>query len=110
MKVNSTTIGRTLRHFLGYPGKGGLLELSAGEELPLRSELFGSDQMKQHGRTLATNHELHPGRLPDQLLSRLTENEKVLIDVCRLLTEAITADRAITPAGEWLLDNFYLIE
>ena len=26
------------------------------------------------------------------------------------MTEAVAANRQITPAGEWLLDNFYLIE
>ena len=30
--------------------------------------------------------------------------------VCDLLTAAVTANRRITPAAEWLLDNFYLIE
>ena len=34
----------------------------------------------------------------------------VLIGVRNLLTEAVKANRRITPAGEWLLDNFYLIE
>ncbi|MDK9707323.1 MAG: cyclic beta 1-2 glucan synthetase [Desulforhopalus sp.] len=80
------------------------------EEPPLRSELFNSDQMKQYGKTLANAHELSRRRLPDQLLSRLADNEVVLIGVCNLLTEAITANRLIAPAGEWLLDNFYLIE
>ncbi|MEM5787319.1 MAG: hypothetical protein AAGU11_08375, partial [Syntrophobacteraceae bacterium] len=32
------------------------------------------------------------------------------LSVHNLLTEAVKADRRITPAGEWLLDNFYLIE
>ena len=41
---------------------------------------------------------------------RLAENEGVLIGVRNLLTEAVKANRRITPAGEWLLDNFYLIE
>ena len=50
------------------------------------------------------------GTAPDRLLTRLAENEVVLIDACNLLTEALTADRRIAPAGEWLLDNFYLIE
>jgi len=27
-----------------------------------------------------------------------------------LLIDAVKTDRRITPAGEWLLDNFYLIE
>src|SRR5208283_1846978 len=36
--------------------------------------------------------------------------ERILIEACELLTEALAADRRIVPAGEWLLDNFYLIE
>ena len=50
------------------------------------------------------------GRAPDQLLTRLAENEGVLIGTSNLLTTAIKANRRIAPAGEWLLDNFYLIE
>jgi hypothetical protein len=36
----------------------------------------------------------------------LAENESVLIGACTLLTAAVTANHRITPAGEWLLDNF----
>ncbi|MGE5894337.1 MAG: hypothetical protein ACM34I_09805, partial [bacterium] len=79
-------------------------------EPPLRSELFSSDQMEQHGKTLAGLHTLSPGYAPDQLLVRLAENEGVLISVRNLLADAVKTDRRITPAGEWLLDNFYLIE
>ena len=82
----------------------------AGDEPPLRSELFSADQMEQHGKTLAASHQLSPGRARDQLLTRLAENEDVLIEVRNLLTDAVQANRRITPAGEWLLDNFYLIE
>ena len=39
-----------------------------------------------------------------------SQNEGVLLEACDLLTAAIKDDRPITPAGEWLLDNFYLIE
>ncbi len=45
-----------------------------------------------------------------RLLARLAENERVLIEVRNLLEDAVRAKRRITPAGEWLLDNFYLIE
>ncbi len=110
MKVNNAIFRKTLNNFSGYFRKKGLVEKHGTEELPLRSELFGSDQMKQHGTILAKSHELSRKRLPDQLLQRLAENETVLIDVYRLFTEAITANRLLAPAGEWLLDNFYLIE
>lgn len=79
-------------------------------EPPLRAELFSADQMEQHGKTLADSHLLSPGHAPDRLLTRLAENEGILIGVQHLLTVAIKANRRITPAGEWLLDNFYLIE
>src|SRR5437870_4688686 len=82
----------------------------ASEELPLRSELFSADQMAQHGTTLAGIHEVTAGNASEGLLKRLAENEKVLSDICNLLMVAVKARRRITPAGEWLLDNYYLIE
>ncbi len=80
------------------------------DELPLRAELFGAAQMEQHGTTLAGTHQLGEGKSRDLLLSRLADNEAVIIDTCNLLTETVSAKRQITPAAEWLLDNFYLIE
>ena len=80
------------------------------DALPLRAELFSSQQMEQHGRILANAHRLSGGRGRDHLLSRLADNEVVIIDACNQLTEAIKMGRQVTPAAEWLLDNFYLIE
>ena len=80
------------------------------EESPLRAELFSTDQMAQHGKALAAAHQLATGRAPDQLLLRLAANESVLVSVCNLLAAAVTKKRRIAPAGEWMLDNFYLIE
>ena len=80
------------------------------DEPPLRAELFSADQMEQHGVRLASTHRLTPGRVPDHLLARLGANEGVLIETCDRLTTAVAANHRITPAGEWLLDNFYLVE
>jgi cellobiose phosphorylase len=82
----------------------------AVDELPLRSELFSANQMEQHGKVLADLHQLKPGRHQDHLLARLAENERLLLEVYNLLTDDVKVDRRITPAGEWLLDNFYVIE
>ncbi len=87
-----------------------LTQQYASAEPPLRSELFSADQMERHGKTLADSHKLAPARGPDRLLSRLAENEYILLNACKLLTAAVKANRRITPAAEWLLDNFYLIE
>ena len=67
--------------------------------------------MATHGKRLAASHTtLARGRVRDRLLARLADNERVLVDVCRQLTEAVADKRRVTPAGEWLLDNFYLLE
>ncbi len=66
--------------------------------------------MEQHGRYLAESHVLATGPAPDQLLPRLAANEEILLRVFEQLTEAVTAGRRVTPASDWLLDNFYLIE
>jgi cyclic beta-1,2-glucan synthetase len=80
------------------------------DELPLRSELFSAAQMAAHGKHLAARHQLSKRGGPDRLLARLAENADVISGTCAELTAAIKAGRQITPASEWLLDNFYLIE
>jgi cyclic beta-1,2-glucan synthetase len=79
-------------------------------EEPFRSELFSSDQMNRHGGSVALSHTLLKGKPSDQLLKRLDNNEEVLLEVRNLLAESIRSGKNITPGGEWLLDNFYLIE
>ncbi len=79
-------------------------------EPPLSAELFSADQMERHGATLAAAHSLDSRRGQDLLLRRLSDNEKTLTHTYSLLARSIEQDRRITPAGEWLMDNFYLIE
>jgi len=80
------------------------------DELPFRSGLISADQMERHGKTLASAHKISLLPHDDGLLARLDQNETVLIRTRALLTEAVKDGNRITPAGEWLLDNFYLIE
>src|SRR3954471_21347387 len=79
-------------------------------EEPFRSELYSSDQMDRHGKALARSHQLQKHHSVDRLLKRLESNEKTLLEVRNLLVENIRSGKTITPASEWLLDNFYLIE
>jgi cyclic beta-1,2-glucan synthetase len=84
-------------------------------EPPLRAELFSIDQLERHAKSLAGWHRLMPrgrwgGRRADRLLPRLKENEVVLRQEYRRLAESVKQGRRAMPAGEWFLDNFYLIE
>jgi cyclic beta-1,2-glucan synthetase len=80
------------------------------QEPALRAELFSAEQMERHGRALAAQHRLRERSHVDLLLGRLADNEAVITHICERLTDATRRKRRITPAGEWLLDNFYLIE
>src|SRR5512139_3344499 len=110
LKVSNKTIMGNLPHVLASFRGTDPARKYAGDKPPLRSELFSRDQMEQHGKTLAASHKLSPGHARDRLLAQLSENEGVLISARNLLADAVKTDRRITPAGEWLLDNFYLIE
>ncbi|HET8941006.1 MAG TPA: glucoamylase family protein [Rudaea sp.] len=80
------------------------------DEQPLRAELFSAGQMAEHGQRLARAHVVGKTRGPDLLLPRLARNESTIEHAVKLLAEALKADRRVTPAGEWLLDNYYLID
>ncbi|UEG49105.1 cyclic beta 1-2 glucan synthetase [Ferruginibacter lapsinanis] len=82
----------------------------ANERPPLREELFSEEQLENYAKVLAKTHTAVYERTSESLLKRLSENEKVLLEVHQLLTESVKENKRIVPAGEWLLDNFYLIE
>ena len=88
-------------------GKNGIY---VNERPPLRSELFSEEQLEQHARAISLKHHLITEHPSEQLLKRLAENEEILLEVHSLLTETVKGNNRIAPAGEWLLDNFYLIE
>jgi len=79
-------------------------------EEPLREELFSSEQMERFGKILASRHKLSENPAKDHLLTRLADNEFTLQEVRKLLTDSIKKNHQVTPAGEWLIDNFYLVE
>ncbi|MGO8697440.1 MAG: hypothetical protein ACLQVY_06955 [Limisphaerales bacterium] len=78
-------------------------------EPPLRGELFSAEQLARHAKALAAQHQVSSQPGFNRLLARLSQNEDILRDFNRA-TLAVSAGRHITPASEWLLDNFYLIE
>ncbi|MDD2229635.1 MAG: glucoamylase family protein, partial [Candidatus Cloacimonetes bacterium] len=79
-------------------------------DLPLRAEILSSEQMTQRGKILARGHIVGMGKSKRSLLDRLAENESILWEVYNLLSEDLRLDTGVNPAGEWLLDNYYLIE
>ncbi len=108
--AKSNTIQDLLSHLgISFPGAD-LMRKYVNEKPPLRSELYSADQMEHHGKILAASHSLGTDYIPDHLLKRLADNEEALLEVHNLLAETVKSNHRISSAGEWLLDNFYLIE
>src|SRR5262245_16638679 len=85
------------------------LSSSPVEEQPFRSELLSLDSLKVHARCLGQRHKVGACKGPNLLLPRLAANEKILCDYNEQTLRA-ERTRRITPAAEWLLDNYHLIE
>ncbi|HEY7877114.1 MAG TPA: hypothetical protein VIC55_02765, partial [Gemmatimonadaceae bacterium] len=83
----------------------------------IRGELFGADRLSAHARQLAHGHQVASGRrrrwLEERgrgpLLSRLDRTEQLLSDVHGTLSRAAAAGLDVSPAGDWLLDNFFVV-
>src|ERR1700690_3606915 len=78
---------------------------------PIRAELFSIERLEQHAESLAAAQAVTPE--PDAgrpLIPRVLENGRVLLEYYRATAKAIQEERTITPAAEWLVDNFYIVE
>jgi cyclic beta-1,2-glucan synthetase len=77
----------------------------------IREELFSAERLEEHARSLAGAQPVRPQ--PDKgrpLAGRLANNGVVLLAAYRTIIKAIDEGRAITPAAEWLIDNYHLVE
>ncbi|MFH1468392.1 MAG: glucoamylase family protein [Pseudomonadota bacterium] len=77
---------------------------------PLRGAVFTIEQLELHARALALTHRIGPHRGSGLLLRRLGDSERVIARCHELLARAHATGQRLTPAGEWLLDNHYVIE
>lgn len=78
---------------------------------PVADALLGINELELHARELATRHRISGRtfsmgqRLPDPLAT-----SKALRGIHEEISKAVRGGYSPSPAGEWLLDNFYLID
>jgi cyclic beta-1,2-glucan synthetase len=77
----------------------------------IREEIFSVERLEEHARSLAVAQVVTPKPAKGHpLLGRLVANGVVLLDAHHAIAKAIDAGHAITPAAEWLVDNYHLVE
>jgi cyclic beta-1,2-glucan synthetase len=80
-------------------------------EEPIRAELLSIERLEQHAESLAAAQPVTTtSRHARKLLPRVQDNGRVLLESYRTIAQAIRAERTITPAAEWLVDNFHIVE
>ncbi len=80
------------------------------EEQPVRGEIFSVERLEQYAQALASQHKTITKKGRAQLLPRLEDNGRKLVATYRILVETIRNGRTISPAAEWLVDNFHIVE
>src|SRR4051794_3505785 len=89
--------------FLGKPD-------GYADEKPFQAEFFSVERLEQYALTLAAEHKTVTRKGRAQLLPRLEDNGRKLEAAYKALVNALREGRAISPAAEWLVDNYHIIE
>ncbi len=83
----------------------------AAPEEPILAELFSVERLEQHAQTLAAAQTVTDApRRGLAVQPRIADNGRVLVESYRVLARAIKDERSITPAAEWLVDNFPIVD
>ena len=97
--------------FTAYRRKGSSGTSAFESAEVIRAEIFSAERLEQHGTSLAAAQTVtaRPASvLP--LTARLRDNHRALLDAHRAIAKAIAQGGAITPAAEWLVDNYHVVE
>ena len=90
-----------------FPPVGKRAEL----EEPIRAELFGVERLEQHAASLAVAQVVTDDARVGQLLTpRVLENGRVLVASYQTIARTIRDEKTITPAAEWFIDNFHIVD
>ena len=84
-------------------------EQASIQEEPTHEELWDVDRLEEHARALAQRAGSAPGTTRVDLRKPLRVNVQQLERAYLTVVAALRAGRAITPAAEWLVDNYHVI-
>jgi cyclic beta-1,2-glucan glucanotransferase len=101
-------IARRFKTLFGWLGRGN----GRTAEQPLHGEILNIERLEERAKGLAASFTLtrNPRRRARRFFPRLQSNARTLRETYRILANDVHRGEAVSPAAEWLLDNFHLIE
>ena len=87
------------------------MKKQANKILNIKGVVLDNEQLQNYMEKNAINDNINPkSNMNTYPIYRVLENFKFIEKTYNLLTEAIKQEIDIYPAGEWLLDNFYIVD
>ncbi len=85
--------------------------MNTNKVLKLNGALLDKEQLQKHLEKIAVSHNLNNKSNKNTYpIPQMLQNFEFIKEVYKLLNEHVKLGITIHPAGEWLLDNFYIIE
>src|SRR5271165_993974 len=99
-------------NLFGWRGLGrARLDPPAGIDEPITAEIFSVERLEHHAESLARTQEVSPAQTAGiSLRGRLRANALGLAAAFRTLIAGIRKGRPVTPAAEWLVDNYHIVD
>ncbi len=80
-------------------------------QAPILEELLSVERLEQDARILASVQTVtRRPRRGRSIQPRVAENGRVLLESYRVLVQSVKDDQTITPAAEWLVDNYPIVD
>lgn len=80
-------------------------------EGPIRGEIYSTERLEEYAIYLAEHLQIEESpRRGRPMLRRMKDSADKLLCAYRSLVEAVQEKETISPAAEWLLDNFHIVE
>ena len=107
----SAKLRANLRYAIGAVFGRWSSTFAQADEEPIRSELFSIERLEQHAESLAATQRATTKPTTDRRLEmRLRDNQRALRTAYQATVVAVREERAITPAADWLVNNFHIVE
>ncbi|HWC04555.1 MAG TPA: glucoamylase family protein [Methylomirabilota bacterium] len=86
------------------------LPFTSGPQEPIRGALLSPDRLEEHAGRIAGLAVLRDSQAGRRLSPRVRDSGRVLLQCYRELAGVIRDEGATTPAAEWLVDNFHVVD
>ena len=83
---------------------------TSGIQEPIRADLFSPERLEEHAEAIAAHRVLPRGKTGRRLSPRVRDSGRVLLQCYREIAAVIRDEGATTPAAEWFVDNFHVVD